>query len=75
MLSSAAFDNIDKSAYADSTRAWAKEEEYAKREHIHNVAVMDIYDIKMKRHEFHHATSLLLKNWLQSLLRQKYFLN
>ena len=75
MLSSAAFDNIDKLACADSTRAWAEEEEHAKREHIHNVAVMDIYDIKMKRCEFHHAISLSLKNWLQSLLGQKYFLN
>ena len=64
MLSSAAFDNIDKLAYADFTRAWAKEEKHAKRECIYNVAVMDIYDIKMKRHEFHYATLLLLKNWL-----------
>ena len=75
MLSSAAFDNIDKLACADSTRAWAEEEEHAKRERIRNVAVMDIYDIKMERREFHHAASLSLKNWLQSLLGQKYFLN
>jgi hypothetical protein len=75
MLSSAAFDNIYKSACADSTRAWAEEEEHAKKECIYNVAVMDIYDIKMERCEFYHAASLSPKNWLQSLLRQKYFLN
>ena len=75
MLSSAAFDNIDKSACADSTRAWAEEEEHAKRERMRNVAVMDIYDIKMERREFCHAASLSLENWLQPLLEQKYFLN
>jgi hypothetical protein len=55
MLSSAAFDNIDSSASADSIRAWAAEEEHAKRERARNVAVMDIYDIKMERREFYHS--------------------
>ncbi len=75
MLSSAAFDNIDGSASADSIRAWAAEEEHAKKERIHDITVMDIYDIKMERHEFNHSTLLLPDNWPQSLLGQKYFLN
>ena len=52
MLSSVAFENIDGSVSVDSSRAWAAEEECAKRERIRNVTVMDIYDIKMERHEF-----------------------
>jgi len=32
MLSSAAFESIDESAGTDSTRVWAAEEEYARRE-------------------------------------------
>ena len=75
MLSSAAFDDIDRSASADSVRVWAAEEERAKRERIRDVTVMDIYDIKMKRREFHHSALVWLDNWLQSLLVQKYFLN
>jgi hypothetical protein len=75
MLSSAAFDNIDGSASTDSTRVWASEEEHAKRERKRDVTVMDIYDIKMERREFDHSTLVLLGNWLQSLLGQKYFLN
>jgi len=54
---------------------WAAEEERAKTEHIRDVTVMDIYDIKMERHEFDHSTLVLLDNWLQFPLRQKYFLN
>jgi len=75
MLSSAAFDNIDGSASADSIRNWVVEEEHAKRERICNITVMDIYDIKMERHEFGHSLLVLANNWLQSLLVQKYFLN
>ena len=75
MLSSAAFDNIDRSASADSIMVWAAEEEHEKTECICNVTVMDIYDIKMERHEFDHSTLVLLDNWLQFPLRQKYFLN
>jgi Kyakuja-Dileera-Zisupton transposase len=59
-LSSIAFDNIDRSASADSKSAWADEEERAKRERIHNIAVMDIYDIRMERREFAHFTLVFL---------------
>jgi hypothetical protein len=52
MLSSEAFDNIDRSASADSIMVWAAEEERAKTERIRDVTVMDIYDIKMERREF-----------------------
>ncbi len=55
MVSSAAFDNIDRSASADSIRVWATEEEHAKRERAHDITVMDIYDIKMKRRKFVHS--------------------
>jgi len=75
MLSSVAFDNIDRSASAESTMVWAQEEEHAKRERICDVAVMDIYDIKMERHESDYSTLLSLDNLFQSLLGQKYFLN
>ena len=75
MLSSAAFDNIDNSASADSTQVWASEEEHAKKERIRDVTAMDIYDIKMERREFDHPALVLLDNRLQSLLGQRYFLN
>lgn len=74
-LSSAAFENIDRSASEDSIRIWAAEEDRAKRERIRDVTVMDIYDIKMERREFDHSTLVLLDVWLQFLLGQKYFLN
>ena len=74
-LSSVAFDNIDRSASADSIRVWAAEEERAKRERMRDITVMDIYDIKMERREFDHFALGLLGNWLQFLLGQKYFLN
>ena len=64
MLSLAAFDNIDRSASTDSVRVWAEEEEHAKRERIHDVTVMDIYDIKMERCESDYSTLRLLDNWL-----------
>ena len=75
MLSSAAFESIDESAGTDSTGVWAAEEEYARRECIYDVTVMDIYDIRMEKREFDYSTLLSCDNWLQSLLRQKYFLN
>jgi len=75
MLSSAAFESIDRSAGTDSTGVWAEEEEYARRECGHDVTVMDIYDIRMEKCEFDHSNLLSCVNWLQSLLRQKYFLN
>jgi hypothetical protein len=75
VLSSEAFDHIDASASADSTKVWAEEEEHAKRERIHDVTVMDIYDIKMERRESDHSTGLSLDNWLQPLPGHKYCLN
>jgi hypothetical protein len=75
MLSAAAFGSIESSASADSISVWAEEEEHARRERIHDVTVMDIYDIKMKRREFVCSSLLFFDNWLQSLLGQKYFLN
>ena len=74
-LSSAAFDNIDKSASAESIRVWAEEEEHAKTERIRDVSVMDIYDIKMKKREFDRPTLVLIDKWFQSLLELKYFSN
>ncbi len=75
ILSSVAFENIEKLASTVSIRAWAAEEEHAKKECIYHVTAMDIYDIKMERCEFDHSILILLDNWLQSLLEQKYFLN
>ena len=75
MLSLVAFDNIDRSASADFIMVWTAEEEHAKRECIRDVTVIDIYDIKMERHEFNHSTLFLIDNWLQFPLRQKYILN
>ena len=74
-LSLAAFSDIDRLASTDSTRVWAEEEECTRKEHIQNVTAMDIYDIRMERHEFDHSTLLCLENWLQTLLVQKFFLN
>ena len=75
MLSSVAFESIDRLAGTDSTAVWAEEEEYAIREHGRDVTVMDIYDIRMEKHKFNHSNLLSCDNWLQSLLRQIYFLN
>jgi len=75
MLSSAAFDDIDASASADSVRVWAEEEENARRECMRDITVMDIYDIKMERCEFDHSNLLSFDNWFQSLLGQKFSLN
>lgn len=58
MLSSAAFDNINGSASADSIMVWAAEEDKAKKERTRDVTVMDIYDIKTKRREFDQFSSV-----------------
>lgn len=63
MLSSAAFDNINRSASTDSIRVWTAEEERAKRERMRDITVMDIYDIKMERREFNRSTLVLVNNW------------
>ena len=63
-ISSAAFDSIHSSATPASTKDWAEEEGRAQREHVHNVAAMDIYDIKMKRREFDLSTLVFIDNWL-----------
>jgi hypothetical protein len=60
MLSSAAFDSINSSAGADSIRVWTAEEEHARRERIHDVTVMDIYDIKMDRCAFDLSTLVFI---------------
>ena len=75
MDSSAAFDNIDQSASADSTKDWAAQEEHAKIERISDITVMDIYDVQMERRESDLPRLVLSENWLQSLLGQKYSLN
>jgi hypothetical protein len=75
MLSSAAFDNIDQSASADSISVWTSEEEHARKERIRDITVMDIYDIKMERREFDLPALVWSDNWLQSLPGRKYFLN
>jgi hypothetical protein len=48
MLSSAAFESINVSTSPKSVEAWTAEEEHAQQERVHNVTVMDIYNIKMK---------------------------
>ena len=75
MLSLAAFDNIDALASTDSIGVWAEEEKNARRECIHDITVMDIYDIKMERRKFDHSTLLSFDNWFQSLLGQIFSLN
>jgi hypothetical protein len=66
MLSSAAFDNINRSASTDSIRVWAAKEEHAKRECVRDITVMDIYDIKMERHEFNHSHLVFLNTGFSS---------
>ena len=51
-LSSVAFDKINGLAAADSITIWAAEEKHAKRERLHDVTVMDIYNIRMERRKF-----------------------
>jgi hypothetical protein len=59
MLSSAAFESINGSASADCISVWVEEEEHARRERMHDITVMDIYDIKMERREFDYSTPTL----------------
>ena len=73
MLSSAAFDSINSLAGADSISVWTAEEEHARRERVHDVTVMDIYDIKMERRAFDLSTLDFLDSWFQFLLGPKYF--
>lgn len=75
MHSSAAFDNIDRSASADSIKEWTAQEERAKVERTSDITVMDIYDVKMERRESDRPRLVLSENWFQSLLGQKYSLN
>jgi hypothetical protein len=63
MLSSAAFDSINSSAGADSIRVWTAEEEHARKERIHDVTAMDIYDIKMERRAFDRSTLAFPDSW------------
>ena len=65
-LSSVAFDNINGSAAADSIMIWTAEEEHAKREHLHDVTVMDVYDIRMERCKFDHYVLVLLTTGFSS---------
>jgi hypothetical protein len=73
MLSSAAFESIDVSASPECVEAWTAEEERAQRERAHDVTLMDIYDIKMKRRESDQSMIVLPNIRLQSRLVQKYF--
>jgi hypothetical protein len=59
LLSSVAFDDINNSASTDSIWVWTTEEEHAKREHMHDITAMDIYDIKIERCEFNHSALVL----------------
>jgi hypothetical protein len=72
MLSVAAFESIDVSASPESVEAWTAEEVHAQRERAHNVTVMDIYDIKMKRCESDHFI-IVPPNRFQSLPVRKSF--
>ena len=55
MLSAEAFESINVLATLENIKIWSTEEERAQRERVHDVAVMDIYDIKMKRRECNQA--------------------
>jgi hypothetical protein len=59
MLSAEAFDSINASATPENVEVWSAEEERAQSERVHDVAVMDIYDIKMKRRECNQAMLVL----------------
>jgi hypothetical protein len=73
MLSFAAFESINASASPESIEAWTAEEEHAQQERVHDVTVMDIYDIKMKRCESDQSMIVLPNIMLQSHPVQKYF--
>jgi hypothetical protein len=59
MLSFAAFESIDVLASPESVEAWTAKEEHAQRERVHDVTVMDIYNIKMKRCEYDQSMIVL----------------
>jgi hypothetical protein len=59
MLSAEAFDSINASVTPENIEVWSAEEERAQSERVHDVAVMDIYDIKMKRRECNQAMLVL----------------
>jgi hypothetical protein len=63
------------SATPESIEAWTAEEERAQRERAHNIAVMDIYDIKMERREHDLFMLVLLDIRLQSHRAPKCSLN
>ena len=55
MLSAEAFESINALATLENIKIWSTEEEHTQREGVHDVAIMDIYDIKMKRCECNQA--------------------
>jgi hypothetical protein len=59
MLSTEAFESINASATLENIEVWSAEEELAQRERVHDVAIMDIYDIKMKQRECNQAMLVL----------------
>ena len=73
MLSSAAFETVHVSASPECVEAWTAEEERAQRGRVHDVTLMDIYDIKMKRREFDQSMIVLPNIRLQSRPVQIYF--
>jgi hypothetical protein len=73
MASTAAFDSINASASPESVVTWIAEEAHAQRERAHNVTVMDIYDIKMKRCESDNSMIVPPNIKFQSHPAQKYF--
>jgi hypothetical protein len=78
MLSSAAFESINVSASPESVEAWTAKEEHAQREQAHDVTVMDIYDIKIKRCKSNQSMIVLIvlpNIMLQSHPVRKYFLS
>ena len=60
----AAFESINASATPESVNAWSAKEEQAQMERGHDVTVMDIYDIKMKRCESDHSAIIFAKHQL-----------
>jgi hypothetical protein len=73
MASTEAFESINVSASPESVESWIAEEAHAQRERVHNVAAMDIYDIKMKRCESDNSMIFLPNIRFQSHPVPKYF--
>ena len=73
IASAAAFESINASASSEAVETWIAEEAHAQQERARNVAIMDIYDIKMKQCEPDDSMLVLLNIWLQSHPVQKYF--